>query len=358
MKLLFRVDASEQIGSGHLMRCLTLADAAAERGWECLFIVRAVADTHLQRLEKSRHKFSVLRHVSVTKEHQTEADLPHSAWLPVSRTTDAIETAGYVGEFSPDWVIVDHYALDAVWHSVIRQYCDQLLVIDDVADRSYDCTALLDQNFGAVNRDYDARVIGDADFLLGPNFALIRREFSNLRIQSSPRQQNKVNRVLVNFGGVDAENFTCLSLIELESSKFAKYCDFVIVVGAAFPHKKELLKLKTVSELAIEVLVDVEHMAELMSTVDLCIGATGSTVWERCCVGLPTLALAIADNQVNILAQLADTGAVFSSDLSKLSRDFDSFFSTSNNLVSSMSLAASNLCDGLGAYRVLDYLQR
>jgi len=358
MKLLFRVDASEQIGSGHLMRCLTLADAAVEGGGECLFIVRAAADIHLQRLAKSMHRFSVLQHVSVTKEHHAEADLPHSAWLPVSRTTDAVQTARHVIEFSPDWVIVDHYALDAVWHSVIRQYCNQLLVIDDVADRTYDCTAILDQNFGVVNSDYDSRIIGDADFLLGPNFALIRPEFSNVRIQSSPRQQNKVNRVLLNFGGVDEKNFTCSALIELESSKFARYCEFVTVVGAAFPHKKELLKLKSVSELAIEVLVDVEHMAELMSTVDLCIGATGSTVWERCCVGLPTIALAIADNQVKLLAQLADTGAVLSTDLSKLSRDFDSLFSTSNNLVSSMSLAASDLCDGHGAYRVLDYLQK
>lgn len=358
MRLLFRVDASEQIGSGHLMRCLTLADAAAERGWECLFVVGAATNIHLSRLKSSTHGFAVMQRDPNTKASYIEVDIPHSNWLPVSRKEDALETASHVGEFSPDWVIVDHYALDSVWHSIVRQYCSQLLVIDDIADRTYDCTALLDQNLGAVQRVYETKVMGDADFLMGPKFALIRAEFNYIRKQSYLRGRTQVRRILVNFGGVDMMNFTCLSLIELEKSTFAKYCEFVVVVGAGYPHTSELLDLKEKSILSMEVLADVENMGELMLKADLCIGAAGSSVWERCCVGLPTLTLAIADNQVGILKHLADTGAVLSTDLKRLSSDFDSFFNSSNSLISSMSLAAQNLCDGLGVWRVLDYLQR
>lgn len=294
----FRTDATSQIGTGHFMRCLTLADALKRQGATIRFVSRNLP-AHLGEMLKAKG----MGFVALPNEVGGEAciDLAHSQWLGASQAQDAHATVQALADKRWDWIVVDHYALDARWESAVRASTKKMLVIDDIADRRHDCDVLLDQNFYAdMHSRYDGKVPAHCVQLLGPRYALLRDEFKQLRAQVKPRS-GEVKKILVFFGGVDADNYTGLAL-EALARLTNKAIKIDVVIGAQHPYREQIQQTCNAQGYACH--VQTSRMAELMAEADLAIGAGGSATWERCCLGLPALLVALAENQVDITKAL------------------------------------------------------
>ena len=357
-KILFRVDASQDIGTGHLMRCLAIANEAKRRDWECIFVLRDPEDRIVKYINSSDHRVKEL--ISAEGEKKTYNTNAHGDWLPVSQTQDAIETLEVICQLDPDWVIVDHYALDATWLSIVEKPNAKILVIDDLGDRELICDVLLDQNIGASAKKYHGKLLSNCQLLLGPTFALLRSEFKDWRERSLEGRLNRnVENILITMGGVDTGNYTLRTLIEVAKSKYAKTCVFTVVIGSSYPHTDALYEFVEETKLRISVLSNVKNMAEIMSKSDLCIGAGGSTSWERCCLGLPTISFAIADNQIGVLAELEKEKCTIISDLEKISSDFEKLLSEERSQqLNTLSLNSSKVTDGNGIKLLLERLDQ
>ena len=357
-KILLRVDTSHEIGSGHMMRCLTLANEAKQQDWECVFVLRDPEDGIVEYISSFGHGVKEL--TSLYGNKITYNATAHGDWLPVSQTQDANETVEVIYELDPDWIIVDHYALDAIWYSIVEKTNAKILVIDDLGDRKIICDVLLDQNLGASTEKYDGKLPINCRLLLGPTFALLRSEFKDWRERSlEGRKDRNVENILITMGGVDENNHTLQALQEISNTEYSLKCSFTVVAGRSYPHINNLNAFLQVSKLNVSVLSNVKNMAEIMSKSDLCIGAAGSTSWERCCLALPTISLAIADNQIEIAEQLGKRNVALYSNINNLLQNFEKFFNVSGKeLQRALSKNASKICDGLGTLRVIEQLEK
>jgi UDP-2,4-diacetamido-2,4,6-trideoxy-beta-L-altropyranose hydrolase len=308
MKIAFRADASLQIGSGHVMRCLTLADALRERGAQCHFISRAHPG-HLVDMTRQRgHKVNSL---AVPSQQNQQDEPAHTAWLGGTWQTDAQETASVLASLQPDWLVVDHYALDQCWEAAVAAHHRQLLVIDDLADRPHRCNLLLDQNLGRQPQDYAGLVPTRCQVLTGPRYALLRPEFAALRTYSLQRRQAQpaLRQLLITMGGVDQPNATGQVLQALKTCALPAECRITVVMGLTAPWLQNVQELAKQLAWPTEVVVNANNMAQHMADSDLAIGAAGSTSWERCCLGVPSLMVVLADNQQGIALGIEGAGA-------------------------------------------------
>jgi len=302
----FRVDATGQIGTGHFMRCLTLADALRKRGARVRFVSRSLPAYLSDMLESRSIEFAPLGSVAA---EAVAGDLAHSSWLGASQARDAQDSAAALADREWDWLVVDHYALDARWESAMRNAAGKIMAIDDIADRRHDCDVLLDQNYYLnMQTRYHGKVPEKCRLLLGPRYAVLREEFRELRARVKPRS-GEVRRILMFFGGVDASNYTGLA-IEALSGLDIKGVDVDVVIGAQHPHRAEIEQACATRGHACH--VQTSLMAELMAAADLAIGAGGSATWERCCLGLPVLSLCTAENQRRQIADAAEAGLIYS----------------------------------------------
>lgn len=310
MKIIFRADASIQIGSGHVMRCLTLADRLRERGATVHFICRELPG-HLGGLLVDKGYPVGWLPAPGSDDPAIPTHTAHSAWLGVPWQADAEQPrAMLAGLPEVDWLIVDHYALDRTWEAQMRPLVERIMVIDDLADRPHDCDLLLDQNlYPNLEHRYDNLVPTDCRKLLGPRYALLRPEFGEARKTLRVRD-GSIRRILIFFGGSDPTNETTKAL---EAIRLLDRPDINVdvVVGETNPHKE---KVKTLCATLPNVIYhcQVSNMAELMAAADLAIGAGGATTWERCCLGLPSVVCIIADNQVEMTNALANDGCLLS----------------------------------------------
>jgi UDP-2,4-diacetamido-2,4,6-trideoxy-beta-L-altropyranose hydrolase len=304
LKIAIRVDASSQIGTGHFMRCVTLADALKQRGAQICFISRHLPNHLKSMLAAKRHEFVQLN--SNSSEVEAIADgLTHSHWLGVSQHADAQDSIQALSDQAWDWLIVDHYALDGRWESALRKTSKNILVIDDIADRQHDCDILLDMNYYAdMESRYIDKVPTHCQFFFGPRYALLRDEFRQMH-KSIKSRSGPVKRILVFFGGVDAENYTGRA-IEALSKIDIPDLHVDVIIGSQHPCceqiKAEIKQHKFICH------VQTDKMAELMASADLAIGAGGGATWERCCLGLPTLTVCTAVNQQKQIADAAQEG--------------------------------------------------
>ena len=271
---------------------------------------------------------------------------------------DAIENEIQKSGKLPLFIIVDHYALAAPWEKKISVYAP-ILVVDDLSDRQHECKWLIDQTFGKTNSDYLNLVPNDSKLMIGPQYALIRKEFTATAKLFERNLPNTEVRVLLTLGGVDKNNDTSKVLSFLEACKDINKQKIVttVVTSNSNPNLNDLQK--TVGRLKdTSLIIDVNNMAELMSTHDLCIGAAGSTSWERCVMSLPTISIVLAENQKTIAKNLADAEIVL--DLGLMTditqeKFMETFYSLINdkNLYNSLSIKSKSLCDGLGCNRVM-----
>lgn len=341
------------------MRCLTLADELSKRGNTCLFIVRCQPGDHSQVVLERGHELLLLPRLSGKSTGHLGSGLGHAHWLVGGQDRDADDCVEALNGRNPDWIIVDHYGIDRHWEERVRSCCSRVMAIDDLADREHRCELLLDQNFGRSCDTYSRLVPASAAVLCGPRFALLRQEFGEWRNDSIQRRLNgNGNRLLVNLGGVDQNNVTGQVLEALSCCPGAEVFDVSVVMGANSPCLESVKAQVGQSDLKVELLTGISNMAEVMASSDLAIGAAGATSWERCCLGLPTLLLVIADNQKPVATALAEHGAAICIfDPTCISSQLcEGLFRLSDQRLA-FTESSMALCDGGGAARVADHLQ-
>lgn len=359
MNIVFRADASINIGSGHIMRCLTLASYLAEKGHQCYFVCRMLGGNLIDMIIQKGFPAYALQE---DKEPMiNEQRLFHSHWLGVSQQIDIQETIAVLknNEITPDWLIIDHYALDEEWEKLFSSVFKntKIFVIDDLADRNHQCDLLLDQNLDASSMKYVSRVIPTrTQVLVGVKFALLRPEFAIWRGKSlAYRKAPKLKEILLNLGGIDKDNITGQVLQILSKTELAESLHITVVMGKTAPHINKIKELSQALSLNIDVVVNVSNMAELMAKSDLAIGAAGSTSWERCCLGLPTLLFVLAENQKKVANILEYNGIAKIVDLDNISNVLQNLTACD---LHKMSEKASSLIDGKGALRVVYKMEK
>lgn len=351
----FRVDASLQIGTGHVMRCLTLAQALKRQGVKVSFISRE----HIGNLNDfiKNQGFRVYGLPLLASSDDLIADVEqgenlfHSAWLGVSQQEDAQQCQTILQALHVDWLIVDHYALNQQWERMLVDYCQHCMVIDDLGDREHECDMLLDQNYDSTQLKYQNLISDSCRVLLGSQYALLRDEFAHWREASLKRRINvEFKHLLITLGGVDVNNVTGQILTTLKNCNLPKILKITVVMGPMAPHLQSVKALATTMPFVTEVKVNVANMAELMASADCAIGAAGATTWERCCLGLPTIQMVIAENQKQSATALASAGAV---KLLNSIEELPGLVETAMDWMQQVSLKASDVCDGLGVERVI-----
>jgi UDP-2,4-diacetamido-2,4,6-trideoxy-beta-L-altropyranose hydrolase len=355
-KIAFRVDVSSQIGTGHFMRCLNLASELKKREANICFISRNLPLDFSNMLQVKRIKYIPL--VDNNLPDATD-ELEHASWLGVSQEYDAKATVAALSGKIFDWIIVDHYALDERWEKMLRQNVKKLMVIDDLADRHHDCDILIDQNYEDVSR-YSKLVNKGCILLLGSKYALLNQEYihhRNLRLQRG--DLSTIKNVLVFFGGTDPHDLTGKTLEALTFDNL-RDMNVDIVVGNSYPFFDKLEYSASIRG-NTRIYKPRSHLADLMVNADIGIGGGGVTNWERMCMGLPSIVITLAENQVPICEILNSKGAirllgsykvVSSQDISNaLIKEINS------GLILKRISIAKDLCDGMGLERVVNKMK-
>ncbi len=355
MKVTFRADASLEIGTGHVMRCLTLAHALQARGATCRFVTRLLPGHMADRI--AADGFAVTR-LPVPDGPGPDGPPTHACWAGTDWATDAGQTRDALDLSPPDWLVLDHYAFDRRWQAAARPAGTRMLVIDDLADRPHDCDVLLDQNLGRQPGDYDSLVPDRCTRLIGPRYALLRPEFAAARARAlADRPGRGLRHLLVTMGGVDRADATSAVLGALREASLPEGAHITVVMGSGAPALARVRELARDMPRSTHVAVDVPDMAERMADADLAISAGGATTWERCCLGLPSIIVETADNQAEIVRAMVDAGAAhspgalhapgFAPTLQRLLRDL-----LDPERRDGMAQRAAAICDGDGAARV------
>ena len=333
MKVFFRVDASETVGFGHLVRCLVLADAIAARGGECTLLLRNVSPHTAHLLKNTEHAVCALG-LSSSATSAEDAQASMQAIQPMA-----------------DWLVVDHYGLDASWESAIRTRTKRLLAIDDLADRSHDCDVLVDPGLGRQPVDYSDRLKRQSIVLLGTKYALLRQEFA--QFHNTAPSWPKICRAHVFFGGGDPTWLPRHVEVMLRAVPALK----IFAVGAA----DEVMMTALLNTYADRVTWRpyVVEMALSYLECDVAIGSPGTATWERACVGLPAGVVATASNQVPILKNLERLGfcrylgEAWALDESGFARAFEGFLHDQAALSAMRSFGVAAV-DGKGAQRIAE----
>lgn len=340
MNIIFRTDASVDIGTGHVYRCLSLADKLKSKGIDVGFIFREEKGNLIDFIRNNGYGVYCL---------PTGIDSDKELRL----TNAILKGKGKVF----DCLVVDHYNIDIKWESLIRPLVKKIMVIDDLANRKHDCDILLDQNYNINGSRYNGLVPENCIQLLGPKYALLRPQFREARENFKKKENNDVKRILVFMGGADPTNETGKVL---KAVKLFKRDNIAIdvVIGASNPFKNEI---KTIAKQMLNTTCyfDVNNMAELMSSADISIGASGTSTWERCCIGLPSIVMVLADNQKEIAEELERKGVVVNlgwhEDVTEMDiRDAVQNLLADSDKRKSMGLKGKIMVDGNGTIRVVE----
>jgi UDP-2,4-diacetamido-2,4,6-trideoxy-beta-L-altropyranose hydrolase len=359
-RVLFRCDASLTIGSGHIIRCRTLARELQLQGAEVLFLCRRQKGDLINLLER---EFPVLElpNQSLSPCEELKGRELYRAWLGCRQIEDAkecLKAISSAGIQNIDWLVVDHYGIDSTWESHFKTALDcdtpfKLLVIDDLADRYHQADLLLDQNFigAATDQRYQELVPRYCRELLGPHYSLLAPEYSRLR-RLVPKRTD-VRRILVFFGGVDKKNLTGRTIEALLDPALA-HLAVDVVLGDQAPHRRAVER-QAARRPFTTIHSSLPSLAGLIARADLAIGAGGATTWERACLKLPSLVVTIAANQqpfaealdnAGYLKLLGDSDTVSAKQIrSELIRHISQKSQQCRNI-------GEDLTDGLGASRL------
>ena len=355
MKIAFRADASLQIGTGHAMRCLTLADALRERGAQSTFICRPHAGHLLDLIQQRGHTAKSLSPADYAS--TTPADPTHANWLGTDWASDAAQTQQALADQVVDWLVVDNYALDRRWEQSMRPHSRRIMAIDDLADRPHHCDLLLDQNLGRKAKDYGGLISSHTQALIGPAYALLRPEFAEWREHSLLRRaQPELKNLLITMGGVDHDNATGQVLDALTRCRLPTDLRITVIMGPTAPWLAQVQAQAAAMPHPTQVLAGVTNMAQLMAESDLCIGAAGGTSWERCCLGLPTIQLVLAANQKEAALALTEKSAALSINFSTtVWADLKALFDgIDKQCMKDLTKRSASICNGQGSHAVID----
>jgi UDP-2,4-diacetamido-2,4,6-trideoxy-beta-L-altropyranose hydrolase len=308
MKIVFRVDASTVMGTGHVMRCRTLATALKKQGAKIQFVTRAHPGHLGDMLARDGFAVTLLPLPEIKIDDLACKEVDYLAWLGVSQQQDALQCIRALENQPCDWLIVDHYGLDYNWEKQLQPHTHKLMVIDDLANRTHVCDVLLDQNYTLAGEErYRPKVPAPCQLLLGPRYALLRPEYAQYRETMVPHT-GEIRRILVFLGGADNGNITGMVLAALSAVRLA-HLEVDVVIGANFIHKS-CVTAQATARPNTRIHGPRPHLADLMAKADLAIGAGGATTWERLCMGLPSLVVGIADNQMPACEALKRDGLI------------------------------------------------
>ncbi|OEE76426.1 UDP-2,4-diacetamido-2,4,6-trideoxy-beta-L-altropyranose hydrolase [Vibrio genomosp. F6] len=347
MRVIFRTDASIWVGSGHVMRCLVLADALKKRGHSISFACLSLPGDMISYIED--RGFPVINLNSPKEPCKPQHDADYEAWLQRPSSEDALDFIQVVS--NADIVITDHYAISQTWQKLVRQAMGCFLVAIDDLVRDHDADLIVDQTLGRKPAEYS----GSARALVGSEYAILAPNFSSLRELAYTRKPPGLKpKVLVSMGGIDNPNATLQSLKILVGKVVAV---FTVLLSPRAPHYQQVKSWCASQD-------DVQHqdfeadMAGLMLKHDLAIGAPGTTSWERACLGLPSILVPLADNQKTICAQLLLHKAIMKVSLEDIDTRLFMTYQQAINQWYELFTSNLKLCDGLGAQRLVLEIQQ
>ncbi|WP_332650950.1 UDP-2,4-diacetamido-2,4,6-trideoxy-beta-L-altropyranose hydrolase [Lysinibacillus sp. 54212] len=302
MIVLIRADSSIQIGSGHVMRCLTLAKQLIKNNVKVYFICRELEGNMVELIRKEGFEVFVLTKINTDLHWECIRD----CWLE-----DAMQTIDVIAKLNVaiDMIIVDHYSIDIKWEGVVRPYTKKMMVIDDLANRKHDTDLLLDQNYyDGLEQRYANMVNPSCKLLLGPNFLLLREEFLASLKTNIERDTTKL-KILLFFGGTDPTGET-LKVLKAISEIRGIPITINVIIGEGNPDKQKIeILCKKIPN--CNLYSQVNNMSELIQRADVGIGAGGTNLWERCILKLPSLVIITAQNQEEVVNAVGRRGAIY-----------------------------------------------
>ncbi len=339
--LIIRADASVAIGSGHVMRCVALAQAWQDAGGEVVFAMAQSTPAIEARLRSEHIKIVGLQAMAGSRQ-------------------DAIQAADLAQSHQASWVVVDGYQFDDEYQDGIKQTGLNLLFVDDIGHCAhYSADLVLNQNVHAQEQSYRHRE-AHTRLLLGTRYAMLRREFAPWR-QWRREFTSTAHKVLVTMGGSDPDNGT-KRVIESLPLVRVNGLEIKILVGNSNPHYSSLENAVNQSSVAVGLLRDARNLPELMAWADVAISAAGSTCWELCLLGLPALLIDLAENQRPVAEELNRLGAAIhlgstkNITSGKIADKLQALI-LSMELRTKMSERARGLVDGDGAGRVVSAIE-
>jgi UDP-2,4-diacetamido-2,4,6-trideoxy-beta-L-altropyranose hydrolase len=352
MRIFIRVDASKDIGTGHLYRCLNLADALRQKGCQSLFAINS-ADLDLQaKISKRGHIAVNLGSNYITFTNSIGPASIEQQLLDVKNCYELIE------KYQPDLLIVDHYNLDYNWERMLKPIVKKILVIDDLANRKHDCSFLLDQTPVRIASDYKNLVEVDTQLLIGPQYTILNPDFNNFRNRNIEKPPSS-NNILVGMGGLDSNNLIPKILTYLERKTELSLYGINIVISSMAPQIKFLEKIARSSSLRIRLNVETENFAQVLAMSDFAISAGGLMSLELACLGVPAIILPLNEIQGKVSSNLSGEVDFF------IARNWASNFeSTLNSGIDFLlKIQTANKkrrihpkIDGLGTLRLVDFL--
>ena len=332
MKVVFRADASLEIGTGHVMRCLTLADQLKMRNIQSYFVCRNHQGNFATLIEQSGYEVSLLPLEQTEVIEGYSPSNNYSDFLGAPAVKDAQKTADIAGELNAAWLINDHYGIDSLWEKIFKANTTNIkvLAIDGQANRFHDYEILVDPTLSIESeKRWEALLPTECLRLVGPKYALLRPEFNNLKVIK--KFNSNVATVFVNFGGIDKKNVTELvinALLEIKSIELK----LEVLLGKNNPNIPSL-KAKFSSNQNVVLHLQPPNVAEVMAMADIAISAGGSTIWELCKIAIPTLLITTAPNQVQ-MAKALDAGSYVKGLGDIKTMDFDHLKTVLINLIS------------------------
>lgn len=348
------------------MRCIALANTLKKHEAKCIFLSRNQPGHMFDAISVHGHELRQLpRSLADSHPETNESSSIYASWLGARPEEDANQCLAHLNFFPAsdgpstvapvDWLVLDHYAIDNHWLSVGKFLAKRVLVIDDLCDRPLQADLLLNPCPDATPSDYAYKINSGCTLMLGPEYALLRPEFRSTRLRGRKRDGH-IRSILVNFGGSDINNLTGQAWEALKDSA-SPSMQIDLVVGKTYPFL-DSLKLEISGRENVHLHIQANNMAELMENADLMLGTAGSASWERCCIGLPSILLACAENQEKIIRSLEKKGACLNlgyahpDSAASITAGVQRCISDPS-LVKLLGQNAHKLVDGLGAERVV-----
>lgn len=356
LNIAFRADSSHEMGTGHIMRCMTLAHALKKQcDVNIYFFCRQTQRNINSLIQKAGFNLVVMRPPAAVKSTHIE----HSRWLGATQDADAREFLSLTQNLpltAFDYLIIDHYAIDQIWQKIVKQHTKKIMVIDDLGNRFHYCDYLLDQTFNCPNNKYSSRTTSDCRLLLGSDYTLLRDEFKIPPVITKARTRRDMRNLLVMFGGTDPNNLTLKTLEILEKNK--KFKEVNIILGAAAAHLQSVISF-TEKKTNFKLHIAPANIAELMLSADLAIGSAGTSSWERCAAGLPSIIIIDGENQREIARQLKIFGVISYLEeeqiISHLQPQIDYWLNNRADYEQAINKCLT-ICDGYGSQRIADAL--
>ena len=337
MKVVFRVDASAEIGIGHLMRCLALSEELRRRGYICSFLLKTASPEVISQIKKYQWDSYF---ISPTATRQQDRD----------------SVIKYATDNEIDWVITDHYQIDSSYVKEIKHQGFHVMSIDDAAQMHYYSDIVVNQNIGAEKLTFSVEPY--TALLLGPSYVMLRDE---LLIRRKKKDNSTVKKMLITLGGTDPDNFLLYILQTLD--EVIKDTNILAVIGPFNPNFMALQSYQEKTNMSLNLIQAPRNMTDIYQQTDLAISAGGTSCYELAYYGIPNLIITVADNQLSLASELdRQHVGIYLGGKSEIKqeclKDKVKELLKNQSLRKQMSQNGQMLIDGKGKQRIVDYMEK